>query len=251
MTWAEDNIRPASWRGMPFKVRSEDSDFSRATAVHSYPKRETVWVEDLGGGSNSFTVAGFLAGDDVLKQQQEMIAVCRKSGPGELVHPTLGVMKVVCVAFGTSTRWDAGRVVELKFGFVAAGERLYPTARRDTPAKVTAEADNLDQASKEAFVGDTKDPLTKGLPAKVSVAGVVNGWARTAVAVVSDAARVVRAVGALVAPAGFTLGRYARGWRIGLNAGYTTVGQAIGAANAARGAVVTVASLVNRLGAGL
>jgi prophage DNA circulation protein len=76
-----DRLLPASFRGVPFAVRSASGRFGRRQAVHEYPFRDTVWVEDLGRNARRLTIDGFLienslvyGGGDVILQKDRMIA---------------------------------------------------------------------------------------------------------------------------------------------------------------------------------
>ena len=64
-SWA-DRLHAASFRGVPFAVISGESQSGRRQAVHEYPMRDQVWVEDLGQEPGalrcrglSFRTAGF------------------------------------------------------------------------------------------------------------------------------------------------------------------------------------------------
>lgn len=275
MTWASDNIRPASWRGIRFHTEAEDAEWTRATVVHQYPKRETVWVEDLGGGKNPIALSGFLEGDDVLDQLAAMVAAAQRPGPGELIHPTLGRRTVTCVGFGSATQWDQGRKVALKFTFIESGPRIYPSPAANTRRATTEGADALDAASKAQFTSSVAGPLAAGGAVKGQIADVSGGWVAQAVALAGDARRVVRSAGALVAAVG-GFGRFFRGWRgqarafpvrssttasvaqvaAAVTAGGKAIGTATGtldgvlkAANQARAAVSQAGALVGRIGA--
>lgn len=104
----QSHINQASFRGVPFGVISGESVVGRRVAVHEYPYRDTVWVEDLGRSARKFTLRGFLIQDslvysagDVFSQRDAMIAACETSGGGLLVHPTLGEMNSVTGAVKT------------------------------------------------------------------------------------------------------------------------------------------------------
>ncbi|EBI9896924.1 hypothetical protein G6094_002468 [Salmonella enterica] len=97
----EENLHPASFRGVPFAVTGGESLFGRRQAIHEYPMRDRVWVEDLGRGTRRITLQGFIvhgsriySAGDVLTQRDALVAACETKGPGTLVHPTLGELKV-------------------------------------------------------------------------------------------------------------------------------------------------------------
>ena len=150
MPW-QDDLQPASWRGVPFGVDLADFQAGRNTAVHAYPERENnpVWVEDLGLSSRDTRIVGYLTGDDVAAQQNVMIAAVEAAGPGELVHPMLGSMVGSIVGKARFLlRKDKGRYIEVVFGFIAhAPGSPYPTTQPDTQAGVSGAADDAQRAA--------------------------------------------------------------------------------------------------------
>ena len=94
-------LRPGSFRGVPFAVVNEEGSHGRRQAVHEYPFRDTAWIEDMGRGTRRFIIRGFLVqnslvygGGDVISQRQSLIDACETRGSGTLIHPTLGEMTV-------------------------------------------------------------------------------------------------------------------------------------------------------------
>ena len=50
-----------------------------------------------------------------------LIDACDMAGPGELVHPYLGVRQVYCLACDVSERTDEGRMARVSLTFVDGG----------------------------------------------------------------------------------------------------------------------------------
>ena len=106
-------IRQASYKGVPFGVFTADTQFGRKNAVHSYPQRDGVWIEDLGRKARLLHLNAFLiensvvyGGGPVNLQRQLFIAAFEGEGDGELVHPTLGRVKVaVRAVLGETSAW--------------------------------------------------------------------------------------------------------------------------------------------------
>lgn len=254
MTAWSDQLRPASWRGVKFSVLSAKASLSRRTAVHEYPFRDDVWVEDLGGGKNTFSLQGWMVGDDALIRRDAMIAAVKTAGAGELVHPTYGAQKVTCVDFATEERWDVGRVVEMSFTFILAGTQLYPSTRPDTKAGTTSAADAVDKACVDEFaadyagknvdtasqVGGVPLPTIAGVRASVNeVAAVARGYAGYASSIINDATRILHVAGSF---AGVNLdrtglGRFLRGARSSVStvSGVARLGSGLGGVGLAVG----------------
>lgn len=97
----DENIKPASFRGVPFAVVTGEGQFGRRLAVHEYPNRDRVWTEDLGRGTRRITLQGFIVqgsriynAPDVFTQRDSLIAACETKGSGTLIHPSLGPLTV-------------------------------------------------------------------------------------------------------------------------------------------------------------
>lgn len=93
MSWRDD-IRPASFRGVPFGVYADDKEGGRRTVVHEFPQREEVYVEDMGAATTRFTVQAFVLGPDYMSRRDELERVLSEPGPGTLIHPWYGEITV-------------------------------------------------------------------------------------------------------------------------------------------------------------
>lgn len=210
--WA-DELQPASWRGVPFAVRAAQIRRGRRIAVHEYPFRDDVWVEDLGRGTRVLSFTGFLVGDDVFAQRDAMLDAAETPGPGDLVHPSLGLTSASLTEFSAGERFDLGRVVELEFSFIEAGRDtpLFPSADDDTQENVVDAAFEMDGSAARDFGAGVANPVLTGVGAVQAGVRAVNGFTSMTVNLVNDGARVARAVsgvGALVGGDAY-YGRYA------------------------------------------
>ena len=129
-----DNINAASFRGVPFAVTNGEGVFGRRVAVHEYPFKDSVYVEDLGRSTRKFTVRGFLiqgskvySAPDVFTQRDNLIAACEQSGVATLVHPTLGEMSVFVPDGGLQINEssDSERVFEFTLTCIEGGEKEF------------------------------------------------------------------------------------------------------------------------------
>jgi prophage DNA circulation protein len=197
-------LQPGSWRGVGFVMDAAENRAGRRVALHEYPYRDTVWAEDLGRLPRRFAFQAFLVGDDVYQQRNAMIQACEQAGAGTLVHPTLGSVQCVLLDFSTTDRRERGRMVELAFSFVVAGDILFPSTALATADQVNSLAGALNQAS--AY--DLSAAITPGTVAAQQIA-MINSFADLAVTAVNDPARALNAVAGL--PGYY--GRYAAGAR--------------------------------------
>lgn len=146
-----DQLQPASFRGVPFHVRSADTEEGRRGVLHEYPLRDDPFVEDMGRKAGEFSLEAFVIGDDYFKARDALRDALKQPGAGELVHPTLGRMQVALVApvRFVESLVDEGGMARFTLRFTETVENLQPTADTNTPYVVDEKA-----AAAEEAVGD-------------------------------------------------------------------------------------------------
>lgn len=245
--WAAARL-PASWRGIPFRVRESEIKRGRRNALHEYPYRDEVWVEDIGRATRVTSFRGFLAGDDVDAQVKAMSEAAEKSGDGTLVHPALGSMTASLMEFTARDAAEQGRVWALEFVFISGTTRSFPTTTTATQSVSQAAATSVTAAASTSFASSVGATLSQTVATAQSgianVQQVVHGVEATVGGYVAQANGLVRSVTTLGnSVAGLTgnFGRFSLGARLA-GSGIGNITSALATANAA-------AASVNRLGA--
>jgi prophage DNA circulation protein len=237
-------LQPGSWRGVGFVMDAAETKAGRRTALHEYPYRDTVWVEDLGRLPRRFSFQAFIVGDDVYQQRDQMIAACEQAGEGTLVHPTLGTVQCVLIDFTTTDRRERGRMVEVAFTFVVSGDIRFPDTVMATGANVDALAGALNITSAGQLAGTLQ---TLGGPIPHLATANVPGFAGLAVGVVNDPTRALNAVRGLAGD----FGRYATGKLGNLQPITATVASALSDSVTSRAGVLAAASQLQAAARGL
>lgn len=151
MSWRE-NLREASFRGVPFKVSSHDSETSgRRVHLHEYPGRDRPYPEDLGLKTREFTMQAYVLGADYMAARDQVIDACAKAGSGLLMHPYLGQHTVICTGCKVAERVEEGGVARLTLTFVDSGENKFPSAAADTAKTVSLRATDALTAAETGF----------------------------------------------------------------------------------------------------
>ena len=146
-----DQLRDASFRGVPFQVQAADLDAGRRVQVHDYPQRDTPRVEDLGRAAREIAVDGFLIGADYIAQANRLLAAVETPGAGTLVHPWLGSMQVA-LSTPARVRFDAALgMATVSMSFVEAGDLVFPSSSSSTQSVTRLTADGLASAAIEDF----------------------------------------------------------------------------------------------------
>ncbi|SPB16531.1 multidrug DMT transporter [Caballeronia novacaledonica] len=152
MAW-KDKLQPATFRGVPFEVESDDGSFGRRTQVHEYPQRDMPYAEDLGRATREINVTAFLIGDDYLDARDKLLEALETAGPGTLVHPWYGELKVSLKDPARVSHSIAnGGMCTVQLSFVEAGELAFPSAGNSLGAKSLEAADRLQDAGSFDYV---------------------------------------------------------------------------------------------------
>lgn len=160
MAW-RDGLRPASFRGVPFKVESHDAQGGRRGVKHEFPLRDKPYVEDMGRRGKDFSIEAYVVGDDYFNQRDALMRACDAAGSADLVHPYLGTLKVLCVGWTLRESKSEGRMARFALTFMETGEAIFPSDSTDTVAKANTTAD----AAKAASIADfAKRFSISGLP---------------------------------------------------------------------------------------
>jgi prophage DNA circulation protein len=148
-------LRPASFRNVPFQVKSAQTQVGRRVALHEYPQRDEAYPEDLGLKADQFTVEAFVLGPSYHQARDALIVALKQPGPGLLIHPYYGQRTVTLMPPARiSETTDEGGIARFSLDFVEAGENAEPSAREDTQAAVESAADAANTAIAEDFALD-------------------------------------------------------------------------------------------------
>jgi prophage DNA circulation protein len=176
---ALSEMRPGSFRGVPFMVPIEAEDETgRRVEIHRYPQRDDAYPEDLGRKSEPFTIEAMTLGADYLTRADSLYRACGEQGPADLVHPWLGTRRVLCLSCKRKFSTKEGGSARFSLTFILAGDNRYPAPLSDTripvrDAATTARTAAIDDFARRfstlrrpSFVGD----------AAVKLIGSVADW---------------------------------------------------------------------------
>lgn len=165
MTW-RDQLQPASFRGVEFKVASHDMSFGRRAQLHEFPLRDKPYVEDLGRKARTYNIEAYVIGPDYMAQRDKLIEALEKQGPGTLVHRYYGQLRVQVLGEPRVRESNReGGWAQFSMVFVEAGEEPRPLATIDTRQKVAASSDNALGIVQQNFESEY---VTEGLPGWVT-----------------------------------------------------------------------------------
>lgn len=145
MSW-RDQLKPASFRGVPFFVDSSSYQGGRRVQLHEYPLRDLPFAEDLGRKARTYQLEAYVleprpwekTTDTYMTRRDALITALETAGPGALVHPFLGTKQVVMGPYSVSENFKEGGKAVFSVPFIEAGQLLEPDALTDTQSAVGA-----------------------------------------------------------------------------------------------------------------
>jgi prophage DNA circulation protein len=180
MGW-RDNLRPASFRGVPFAVNTSSFSGGRRTAEHNFPDVDYPFFEDLGRAQRRFSVEAWIVGENYVSVRDRLISACERSGPGDLVHPYYGNRRVNAISLNVRETSTDGRMATITIEFVEVQEvqQPYPVAITEKAQKTKTAADTLRETTEEVF---EEEFSVSGLPAFVreSATEILQGFSAAA-----------------------------------------------------------------------
>ena len=135
LTWhttASKLKKKAAFRGAEFFIRDTGTSFGRRNVVHQYPKKDDLYVEDLGSDSDEFTIEGYVVQNsendqNYFNERNVLIEALKKEGPGQLWHPFLGIMNVSLIGKAEMTEsFREGGIARFSMKFIRSEEKAAP-----------------------------------------------------------------------------------------------------------------------------
>jgi prophage DNA circulation protein len=116
-----DKYQQASFRGAIFYTESDARSSGRRVALHQYPKKDQPYAEDMGRRAVHHPITGYLIGPNYLGPRDALIDALEKEGPGQLIHPLLRPMQVICETYTVTENRERGGYCTFEMQFVEAG----------------------------------------------------------------------------------------------------------------------------------
>lgn len=146
MSWRDD-LRPASFRGVPFYVAANSRTNGRRGFTYEFAKGDRSLDEDLGKRVTRVAVSGYVIGDDYDLQADALEAALNREGGGTLILPILGRMFMRCEFGPRAERKEEGGIAYFEMAFVDASDGTAAAIRENTQAASAASATQLADVS--------------------------------------------------------------------------------------------------------
>lgn len=170
MGWLEQ-LRPASFRGVPFQVDTLEETGGDNTVLREYPFQDLPTVFRMGEGVKEIKFSAYVIGDDYIDQREALREAL--TGEGLLMHPTAGAIHVYVVGrYSIKENPTAeGGMARFDLTFVQAEARRYPLGVANTGSQAGSAAAAASAAAQDQFAVGFK---TAGLPGWVGVRVLAN-----------------------------------------------------------------------------
>ncbi|MCC7005910.1 MAG: DNA circularization N-terminal domain-containing protein [Ottowia sp.] len=149
--WRE-KLHPATFRGVPFLVDSDDMQVGRRLQVHEYPKRDQSFAEDMGKAAREINLIAWVSGADFMAQRDRLLLALEEKGSGTLIHPWYGQMTMMVSMCRVTHQWDEGPVALFQLQFREVGHSASPTVSVNTKQQLQHHADQLTKLNAQDFV---------------------------------------------------------------------------------------------------
>lgn len=150
MKWREQ-LRPASFRGVPFKVESSQQQLGRRAVQTEFPGRDEPFPEDLGRRAWADSLTAYVLGEDHLEQAARLADALNKYGPGELVHPYLGTRLVQIGEVSLSHNTREGGVSTFTIALLEAKPPSTPNEKPNTDIALQQSCEIAEQSLLDEF----------------------------------------------------------------------------------------------------
>lgn len=147
----EDQLRPASFRGVPFQVDTIEWTAGDNVVIREYPFQDVPTVFRMGAALQELKFSAYVIGPDYHLQRDALANAL--TGEGLLLHPTAGAMRVYVA--GKFTMREAptaeGGMARFDLHFVRADERRFPVTPNTARATAAAAAEAARTAAVASF----------------------------------------------------------------------------------------------------
>jgi prophage DNA circulation protein len=150
-TW-KLQYRSARFRNAAFFVDAADSTFGRRIVVHEFPTQDRPLTQDLGRAARRFSIDGYVLGPDYFSARNALVLACEEKGPGQLIHPYYGTLKVVCESINFRDTKGETRISRFTITFVEHTIVFAPKTTINTVGNLLSARERALSALNDAFV---------------------------------------------------------------------------------------------------
>ena len=180
-------LLPASFRGVPFRVRGEVlPEEGRKIVLHEYVNSSERFVEDLGQLPSKFTVTAFVHGQDFQARAAALRQALNERGPGELTLPVFGTEEVYALQYRIDASQTSVGEISFQLEFAAGRPAAGPSVAQRDIEEVWDLGDQARASIEDAF-GSLWGDITSAANAAVAQSDTIQAFTD----VVSDFSQIL------------------------------------------------------------
>lgn len=142
----------ASFRGVPFRVRSEGkSEAGRKIILHDYVNSSDRFVEDQGELPPRFRITAFVHGENFKQLADALEGALKQKGAGRLVLPTLGAFSVYAMPYSVDASQTSVGEISFSLDFAVGRPAAGPSFSLQDATQVFGLGDDARQAVQNAL----------------------------------------------------------------------------------------------------
>jgi len=200
MSWRK-NMLSGAFREAPFVVETGNLAGGRRVAMHEYPGRDTPFAEDMGRKGRQFSLEMLVLGSAYMAQRDALRAALEIEGPGDLVHPWIGRLKVQVTEFRLRESTREGGLARFSVTFVEVVD-LPPPLKTETTTALSQAAKASKETAAEAFADGfsvTGHPSAFVAALQADIENALGGMSQTVQGLANEASALIRAPSNLLA----------------------------------------------------
>lgn len=152
MADAFSDLRPASFRGIAFQAKRSSRRFGRRVDHRERPFSEQGTAVDLGAMDGEITLEAYVLGPDAAAQRDRLERALNTKGPGLLVHPWRGNLRVQVMTVEATEDAETIGAADFRVTFLQAEPPRQVQPRIDTSRNLAAASDTAKAASAQRFL---------------------------------------------------------------------------------------------------
>ena len=114
-------LRPASFRNVPFFVRSDTRSHQNDIVEHKIANSDTNYLDRMGGNNEREEVTAYLASDNVIAESEALFGACKDDSAATLVLPVEGARQMSCLSISRAHDRDIQGYIAFDLSFIQDG----------------------------------------------------------------------------------------------------------------------------------
>lgn len=150
-----EELLPASYKGASFLISSSSTNGGRKDQVHEFPNSDRQAIEDFGLLPRSYSIVGWITGDDYIAKRNTLLNALEDGEVGVLSHPFYGeIENIRARSFTISEGMNELGRAEISMQFDISNDIGLPLETENTLALINKSNDTAQDAANEEIANN-------------------------------------------------------------------------------------------------